>query len=418
MSFKKFGFSKQITTNLERLGYREPTPIQQKAIPPILDGHDLIGLAQTGTGKTAAFTLPLLDHLIAGQNRQGIRALILSPTRELAEQTGKYIEKFSSNSDVRSIIVYGGVNRKAQVDRLKRGCDIVVGCPGRLLDLSNTKEIDLSNVEVLVLDEADQMLDQGFLPDVKRILKKLPGKRQNLIFSATMPAEIKSLTEVMLKEPVSIDIKHTKPAATIAHSMVKVESQEKSRLLKILLGRDDLRTAIVFTKTKYKAKNLARSLSNSGFQAISLQGNMSQNQRQHALDGFKRGDYRILVATDIAARGIDVAGISHVINFDMPGTLEAYTHRVGRTGRMNQTGQAITIATEADGKMVKNLERILAGELVIYRESFESPITGGQEEHENNKIHSKRIAPRKSMRKTRGKRSSQRNRARSFDFGI
>ena len=288
MSFKKFNFSKQIISNLEQHEYHVPTPIQQKGIPPILDGQDLLGLAQTGTGKTAAFTLPILERLSAGKSRKGIRALILSPTRELAEQTGKYIQKFSHKLPVRSTIVYGGVNRQAQVDRLKRGCDIVVGCPGRIVDLANTKEIDFSKVEILVLDEADQMLDQGFLPDVKKILKKLPERRQNLIFSATMPGEIKSLTQAMLREPVQVDIKHSSPAVTIAHTLVEVESGEKGKLLKVLLSKDSLKTAIVFTKTKYKAKNLARSLNNSGFQAISLQGNMSQNQRQKALDGFKK----------------------------------------------------------------------------------------------------------------------------------
>jgi superfamily II DNA/RNA helicase len=297
---------------------------------------------------------------------------------------------------------------------------VVIACPGRLLDLANEGAVQLSGVEILVLDEADQMLDQGFLPDIRRIMKKLPAKRQNLVFSATMPHEVRSLVDGLLDNPVEISTDYTIPLATIAHNFYRVERPQKSSLLRSILQEDQVESALVFTRTKHKAKSLAQQLEKSGFKATSIQGNLSQQKRQKALDGFKSGTYNILVATDIAARGIDVAGISHVINFDMPGTTEAYTHRTGRTGRASLSGTALTFASSEDVKMVKSLERVLK-EKLVYQQSL--PVTGSNERRKAAADGHREpgVSPgplNKQPRKIRGKRSSRRNHALAFDFGI
>ncbi len=368
MSFTAFQFHPQIQTALDNCGYASPTPIQEQAIPPVLNGRDLLGLAQTGTGKTAAFVLPILQRLHAGPKGK-VRALIVAPTRELAEQTHEYIGKMAEHTHLRSIVIYGGVSKHTQINKIRQGAEIVVACPGRLLDLVNSKAINLSTVEMLILDEADHMFDQGFLPDIRRILSKLPRKRQTLVFSATMPKEIRSLAEDILIQPATVQINYTKPTASISHSFYKVEQRNKTNLLKKILRDKQLTTAIVFTRTKHKAKSLAFQLQKTGCKATSLQGNLSQQKRQQALEGFKSGTYNILVATDIAARGIDVSGISHVINFDMPATTETYTHRTGRTGRASCTGAAFTFATADDNKMTRALERSLGKRLVYKKES-------------------------------------------------
>ncbi|MBU0945706.1 MAG: DEAD/DEAH box helicase [Proteobacteria bacterium] len=368
MSFTAFQFHPQIQTAITHSGYTSPTPIQQQSIPPVLAGRDLLGLAQTGTGKTAAFVLPILQRLHSGP-QGNIRALIIAPTRELAEQTHTYIGKMAEHTHLRSIVIYGGVSKQTQIKNIRKGADIVVACPGRLLDLTNEKAIDLSTVEMLILDEADHMFDHGFLPDIRRILSKLPRKRQTLVFSATMPKEIRSLAEDVLVNPATVQIDHTKPTAAISHSFYQVEQKNKATLLKKILQGKEITTAIVFTRTKHKAKNLALLLQKTGCKATSLQGNLSQQKRQLALEGFKSGTYNVLVATDIAARGIDVSGISHVINFDMPATAETYTHRTGRTGRASCTGAAFTFATADDYKMTKALERSLGKKLVYKKES-------------------------------------------------
>lgn len=413
MSFKKFNFNDQIIQNIDALGYVQPTPIQEEAIGPILEGHDVLGLAQTGTGKTAAFSLPILQQLSQKNVSAGsVRALIVAPTRELAEQTATFLSGFSAERENRCCVIYGGVSKNVQIKKLQKGVEIVVACPGRLLDLVNTKDIDLSKVETLVLDEADQMLDKGFFPDIKRILKVLPRKRQNLVFSATMPTEVRSLVEGILRNPVKVAVNHTQPITRISHTLYQVENSSKPKLLESLLSGDEVATAIVFTRTKYKAKNLANKLSKKGFKATSLQGNLSQQRRQQALDGFKDGTFNILVATDIAARGIDVAGISHVINYDMPDTSEAYTHRSGRTGRANLSGHAITFATAEDNRMVKKLRTTLSGKLVMSKSS-----EGGEEQARGSKL--------SSGDKSKAKKPNQQNRkrvrgskAKSFDFGI
>lgn len=415
MSFKIFKFNDHISNGLKSLGYVSPTPIQQKAIQPILDGRDLLGLAQTGTGKTAAFALPILQNLSSGRSGH-IKSLIISPTRELAQQTYAYIQNFSRSLNIRCSVIYGGVSRDAQIRELRKGTDIVVACPGRLLDLANDGALNLSKVEVLVLDEADQMFDQGFLPDIKRIITKLPQRRQNLVFSATMPKDIRTLLEGLLVDPVKVEVDHTKPLTSIKHTFFRVAANNKNTLLRSILKEGHVGTAIVFTRTKHKARNLAQQLSKNGFKATSLQGNLSQQQRNQALNGFKTGTYDILVATDIAARGIDVVGVSHVINFDMPGTSEDYIHRSGRTGRASLTGEAYTFATADDYKMIRSLERTLSGELV-YRDSpgmaAENVVSAEK------KVKKPTVTNvRKNRPKVRGKRSSQRNRAVSFDFGV
>jgi ATP-dependent RNA helicase RhlE len=358
MDFTTFKFHPAIARAVAGCGYTVPTPIQKQAIPYLLQNRDLLGLAQTGTGKTAAFVLPTVEKL-AGGKRKKVRALVLTPTRELAEQIHENIQELAGDTGIRSCSVYGGVSKAGQISTLRKGVEMVVACPGRLLDHINCGTIDLSAVEVLILDEADQMSDHGFLPDIRRILKHVPEKRQSMVFSATMPGEIRHLAEDVLTDHVTVQVDHEKPAETISHVLFKVAQARKTALLKDILNKKDMSTTLVFTRTKYKAKNLARQLQKAGFNATSLQGNMSQNQRKLAMEGFKSGKFTIMVATDIAARGIDVTGISHVVNYDIPDTVEAYTHRIGRTGRAERSGEAFTFVTADDGKIVQVVERSL-----------------------------------------------------------
>jgi len=344
------------------MGYQTPTPIQVQAIPPVLRGEDVMGLAQTGTGKTAAFGLPMLHRLMQGE-RGRLRALVVAPTRELAEQINESLTELGKLTRLKSITVYGGVNINPQIKKLKEGVEIVVACPGRLLDHIAQGTVDLSKVEMLVLDEADQMFDMGFLPDVRRILKALPAARQTLMFSATMPDDIKKLAHDILRKPVTVQVDRSAPAATVSHALYPVGQHLKTGLLLEMLKQTDTESVLVFTKTKYRAKRVGEQLEKSGYKAASLQGNLSQNRRQAALDGFRDGTFQILVATDIAARGIDVSLVSHVINYDVPDTPEAYTHRIGRTGRAAKTGDAFTMVTSDDEIMVKAIERVLGSRI-------------------------------------------------------
>jgi len=358
MFFEQFSFDPRIIAGIKTAGYTIPTPIQQQAIPVVLKRRDVLGLAQTGTGKTAAFMLPILQLLNINPTHQ-IRALIIVPTRELAEQIHQTAIVLGKNTHVRSATIYGGVSKGPQLKSLRRGMDIIVACPGRLLDLLNSKAIDLSHVEVLVLDEADQMCDMGFLPDIRRILKRVPVQRQTLFFAATMPDEIRSLAESILKDPVTVQIGMIAPTKTVSHALYPVPQLLKTALVTTLLRQLSSDRVLIFTRTKHRARNLAHKLEIEGFRTSALQGNMSQNQRQGALDGFRKGKYDILVATDIAARGIDVTDISHVINFDMPDTVDAYIHRIGRTGRAQATGKAFTFCVPEDGGMIRNIEKVL-----------------------------------------------------------
>ncbi|MDM8527154.1 DEAD/DEAH box helicase [Anaerolineales bacterium HSG24] len=358
MNFEQFSFDARIKAGIKAAGYVTPTPIQAKAIPIVLQGHDLLGLAQTGTGKTAAFLLPILQRLIRGPLRQ-VRVLIITPTRELAEQIYQASLDFSRKTKIRSTTVYGGVSKRPQEAALHRGVEIVVACPGRLLDLMGDGSINLSQIEVLVLDEADRMCDMGFLPDIRRIIKQLPTKRQTLFFSATMPNDIRKLADTILNDPVTVQIGRIAPAQTVSHALFPVPKTLRKKLLLALLQRTATGRVLVFTRTKRRAHTLALDLAKRGYRVIALQGNMRQSRRQQAIDGYRNGKYDILVATDIAARGIDVTEISHVINFDIPDTVDAYTHRIGRTGRAEQTGEAFTFAMPDDADMVRDIEKTL-----------------------------------------------------------
>lgn len=362
MSFQKFELHDKILAGVQALGYKKPTPIQLQAIPPIMRGRDVMGLAQTGTGKTAAFVLPILQRLLQAQ-QGGIRALIIAPTRELSEQTHEAIEQLGRKTKLRSTTIYGGVSINNQINRLRSNVEIISACPGRLLDHIERGTIDLSHVEVLVIDEADHMFDMGFLPDVRRIVEHLPQKRQTLLFSATMPNDVRSLALDLLQDPINIQIGHSAPVMTVTHRFYSVQMGIKTALLKDILEKTETESVLVFTRTKSRAKSLAQQLDRSGHKVISLHGNLTQQKRKQALDGFRDGRYEIMVATDIAARGIDVTRISHVINYDMPSTADAYTHRIGRTGRAAKTGDAFTFVTGDDIGLAHSLKRILGEKL-------------------------------------------------------
>ena len=358
MSFTSFNLHPQIAAGVQALGYSVPTPIQLKAIPPVLRGQDVMGVAQTGTGKTAAFVLPILERLIKRPPGR-TRALVIAPTRELADQINTHIAALGRQTHLRSATIYGGVAMSPQVQKLRSGVEIVVACPGRLLDHLQQGTIRLSDLEVLVLDEADRMFDMGFLPDIRKILRYVPAKRQTLLFSATMPDDIRQLAQDVLHAPVTVEVNPSSPARTVAHALYPVEPHLKTDLLLNLLRHTDTKSVLIFTRTKHRARRVGQQLEKAGFRASSLQGNLSQKQRQAALDGFRDGRYQVLVATDIAARGIDVSRISHVINYDMPDSADAYTHRIGRTGRAEKNGDAFTFTTREDGAMVRSIERVL-----------------------------------------------------------
>jgi len=364
MSFEEFNLNKSIVEGIDAEGYTEPTPIQEKAIPVVLGGSDIVGLASTGTGKTAAFVLPILDRLIKG--RKGlIRALILAPTRELAEQINDNIVSLGRNTGITSETFYGGVGYDKQRSGLKKGIDIAVACPGRLLDLVNQGIMKIKTVEVLVIDEADRMFDMGFMPDVRKILRHVPKKRQTLLFSATMPDEINRLAQDILKDPVKVQVDALMPTKSVSHFLMPVKQHLKASLLKEIIKRTEMDSVLVFTRTKQKADRLAHQLKNKGIGAVAMQGDMSQKSRQAALDGFRDGRHKILVATDIAARGIDVLSISHVINFDIPENVDSYTHRTGRTGRAKRSGEAYTFVTPDDLEIVQEFESHMDVELVL-----------------------------------------------------
>ena len=365
MSFEKFELHAKIFAGVQALGYKVPTPIQLQSIPPILEGRDVMGLAQTGTGKTAAFVLPILQRLMQG-SRGHVRALIIAPTRELSEQTHKAIGELGRSTNLKSLSIYGGVSISGQINKLRNRVEIISACPGRLLDHINRGTVDLSKIEVLVLDKADHMFDMGFLPDIRRIVKHLPAQRQTLLFSATMPNDIRSLANDLLQNPVNIKIGHTAPAESVTHHFYPVQMETKTALLKDILDKTDTQSVLVFTRTKSRAKSVALQLDRSGYKVTSLHGNLTQQKRQQALDGFRDGRYEIMVATDIAARGIDVTRISHVINYDMPSTADAYTHRIGRTGRAAKTGDAFTFVTGQDVSLAHSLKRVL-GEKIQYQ---------------------------------------------------
>jgi ATP-dependent RNA helicase RhlE len=361
MNFEAFNFHPSVASGIAAAGYETPTLIQARAIPQVLKGRDVMGLAQTGTGKTAAFVLPIL-HRLVGSKRGGVRALIIAPTRELAEQIHQAIETLGRKTRTRSAAVYGGVGIHPQIQELKHA-DIVVACPGRLLDHIGRHSIDLSGLKVLVIDEADRMFDMGFIPDIRKILKHLPMERQTLLFAATMPREVRGLAKDILEDPAFVQVGITAPADTVSHTLYPIARHLKTALLLALLRNTHTRSVLVFTRTKHRAERLGKKLAAAGYRSASLQGNLSQARRQAALDGFRDGKFQILVATDIAARGIDVTRISHVINYDIPSTPEDYIHRIGRTGRATRSGEAFTFVTGEDKDMVRAINRVIGSEI-------------------------------------------------------
>ena len=375
MSFQDFNLSEPVLHGAQRMGYVDPTPIQLRAIPLILEGRDVVGSAQTGTGKTAAFALPVLSLL--GHGAGHARCLVLEPTRELAMQVETAFRDYSRFLDIEVALIHGGVGYGKQRDQLKGGADVVVATPGRLLDLMGDGTASLNRIEYLVLDEVDRMLDMGFLPDVRRIVGACPEKRQTLLFSATIPEEIQRLAAWCLKDPERIEIgARRSPAETVNHAFYPVANDQKNELLHAMLKRIDFDSVLIFTRTKDGADRVARLLKKENHSVAVLHSNRTQTERVDALEGFKRGRYEIMVATDIAARGIDIAGVSHVINYDVPQHPEDYVHRIGRTGRAQQVGDAFTIMTAEELPHVKDIERFIGQSIPRLRlENFDYKYT-------------------------------------------
>ena len=371
-SFAELGLAAEITRAVADAGYTHPTPVQQKAIPVILEGGDVMAGAQTGTGKTAGFTLPLLQRLAANANnslspaRHPIRALILTPTRELAAQVEESVRIYGKHLPLRSALVYGGVGIRPQINALRRGVDILVATPGRLLDHVQQRTVDLSRVEIFVLDEADRMLDMGFIHDIRRIMERLPERRQTLLFSATFPKEILRLADSLLHNPRMIEItRRTVAAELVAQRVHHVAASRKRELLAHIVSAGNWRQVLIFTRTKHGANRLAEQLARGGISATAIHGNKSQPQRSRALSEFKSGSVRALVATDIAARGLDIEALPHVVNFDMPLVPEDYVHRIGRTGRAGTAGEAISLVAPEERPLLAAVERLLSQRLEL-----------------------------------------------------
>lgn len=362
MNFEQFNLDSRLNRGIRNAGFHIPTPIQSAVIPLALAGHDLIGTAQTGTGKTAAFVLPILHKLLQNPGKR-TRALIITPTRELAEQIHQTIRNLSRNTDIRSVAVYGGVGPGPQISALQRGVEIVVACPGRLLDHIQNKHAKLGALDILVIDEADRMFDMGFFPDIKRIIQHVSTHRQSMLFSATFPKEIQHLADQILRNPRRVSIGLARPAHTVSHTLYPVPHHLKKGLLIKLLEQTDTNSVLVFTRTKHRAQRLAKQIKGAGYKVTSLHSDRTQGQRRAALKGFRQGAYQIMVATDIAARGLDIDDISHVINYDMPDTADAYIHRIGRTGRAKRTGEAFTLLTSDDHALVRKIEKIMRQKL-------------------------------------------------------
>ena len=368
MSFDSLGLSAALLRAVSEQGYTAPTPIQAQVIPVVLAGRDVMAGAQTGTGKTAGFTLPLLQRLAAATpapgGRRHIRALILTPTRELAAQVAESVRNYGKHVPLRSAVIFGGVSINPQISELRRGVDIVIATPGRLLDHAQQRTVDLSHVETFVLDEADRMLDMGFLPDIRRVINFLPQKRQNLLFSATFPDDIRSLANRMLQSPASIEIgQRNAPAEGIEQAVYFVDKGQKRGALSWLIGSGNWRQVLVFTRTKHGANRLSDQLEQDGLTAVAIHGNKSQGARTRALADFKSGTVRVLVATDIAARGLDIDQLPHVVNYDLPEVPEHYVHRIGRTGRAGNDGLAISLVANDERPLLKQIERLLGQNL-------------------------------------------------------
>ena len=369
MTFKELDLIEPILKALQQTGYTTPTPIQEQAIPVLLKGKDLLGCAQTGTGKTAAFAIPLIQRLYQSDHKKGIKALILTPTRELAIQIGENFDQYAGYTGVKHAVIFGGVPQKVQVDALKRGVQVLIATPGRLLDLQSQGCISLKGLEYFVLDEADRMLDMGFIHDIKKVLKLIPARRQTLFFSATMPSEIEKLADSMLTNPEKIEVTPVSSTVdTIRQSVYFVEKKEKKDLLLHLLKNPEIESVLIFTRTKHGADKLARILNKSEIGAEAIHGNKSQNARQRALTNFKDHTTRVLIATDIAARGIDVNQLSHVINYELPNISETYVHRIGRTGRAGHDGIAISFCESEELPYLKDIQKLIGLQIPVVKD--------------------------------------------------
>lgn len=403
MLFKDLNIIEPIQKALVEAGYTNPTPIQEQSIPVLLNGRDFLGCAQTGTGKTAAFAIPILQNIEQNQKKlnetRKIKALILAPTRELAIQIEENFTVYSKYMNLKNTVIFGGVSQNPQTKILRDGVDILIATPGRLLDLINQKYIDLSDVKHFVLDEADRMFDMGMVHDVKRIVAKLPKVRQNLLFSATMPSEVMKLVNSILKDPVRVEVAPVSSTIdTITQSVYFVEKKEKRSLLVHLLKDESIKSLLVFSRTKYGANNIVKDLAKTGTESQAIHGNKSQNARQLALNNFKEGKIRVLVATDIAARGIDVDGLSHVINYDLPDVPETYVHRIGRTGRAGNSGVAISFCDNEERNALKDIEKLIGKNIpVMENVKFERIAI------------SKESAPKKESDKKTSSKSTRRN---------
>lgn len=406
MTFETLGLSAELLQAITEEGYSIPTPIQQQAIPAILQGGDLLGSAQTGTGKTAGFTLPLLERLKRKMNPQGVRhvrSLILTPTRELAAQVGASVATYGKYMPFKSCVVFGGVNIDTQIKQLKKGVDIIIATPGRLLDLVSQKAIDLSKIEILVLDEADRMLDMGFIRDIRKILALLPKDRQNLLFSATFSEEIKSLANSFLRMPQKVEVaRHNTPAELVSQVIHPVDAKRKRSLLSQLISSGNWKQVLVFTRTKHGANRLSEQLQTDGITSSAIHGNKSQSARTKALADFKNGSIRVLVATDIAARGLDIDQLPHVVNYELPHVPEDYVHRIGRTGRAGNTGQALSLVCIDEQKLLKDIVRLLKRDIpTVVIPGFEpdptikaEPIINGRQMNRGSGKPMRRVAPR------------------------
>ncbi len=365
MSFDTLGLSAELLRAVADKGYSEPSPIQLQAIPPVLEGHDIMATAQTGTGKTAGFTLPLLHRLAESKPASGkrpVRALILTPTRELAAQVAESVDTYGKHLAMKSAVIFGGVKINPQIQKLRNGVDILIATPGRLLDHVSQGTVDLSRVEILVLDEADRMLDMGFIRDIRKILASLPAQnqRQNLMFSATFSGEIRKLADGLLDSPVVIEVARRNTAAESVDQVVHLVDRDRKReLLSHMIGSQNWRQVLVFTRTKHGANRLAQQLERDGLTAAAIHGNKSQGARTRALADFKKGAVRVLVATDIAARGLDISQLPHVVNFELPNVPEDYVHRIGRTGRAGNEGEAVSLVCVDEHKLLRDIERLI-----------------------------------------------------------
>lgn len=417
--FSELGLAEPIQRALNAKNYTTPTPIQARAIPELLAGKDVLGIAQTGTGKTAAFSLPILNKIFQYQTdgtprpKNGPRALVLAPTRELAIQIGEEIRAYGKDIKFNLTVIFGGVGQKPQVDGVRRGVDIIVATPGRLLDLMNQGHVKLGAVEYLVLDEADRMLDMGFVRDVRKIVKDIPQRRQSLLFSATMPKEIASLSKELLNDPIRVEVTpQATPVEKIEQGVYHVNAGDKRSLLAKILKEPAFSRVIVFTRTKHRANRVARHLDEAGIRAEAIHGNKSQSARQRALKQFRDGDVKILVATDIAARGIDVDSVSHVINFELPNEPQSYVHRIGRTARAGANGAAYSFCDRDERAYLRDIEKLIGRKLPVLGEELVAPRNDSVAPMKQHKPADSTDKPKQPGGEFRGKRRRNRNRNR------